>query len=385
MVGIPASSLLTVRLQRRKVFAPRRGEGVGASWRPKFGARPRKGNMGFINIEQLLAPISEAEPSGPNLEYDPAFSELERAVLGKPEQRMGSIHVPFEPPDWSAVCKQSLSLLERTRDLRVTMHLAQGLLHCNGLTGFADGIELAAGLVRDFWQSVHPEVDHEDDNDPTMRVTALATLTAPSTLLALQKSPLAQLRGLGAVSLHDIRDAAGGGTTAQGDSIEAVFQAIEFDTLEAMVSGVQRCLDGVAAIDGAFVTHTGSRGPDLSPLSQLLREVRNVLKPRLDARKVAQQVDQTEPEEDATDAAAAGSHPGRSGGAFSGDIRSREDVLKAIDKICAYYSRSEPASPLPLLLERCRRLVTSSFLEIIQELVPDGVAQVNSIAGRKSE
>jgi type VI secretion system protein ImpA len=347
--------------------------------------------MGLINIEQLLAPISEAEPSGPNLEYDPAFSELERAVQGKPEQRMGSIHVPFEPPDWSAVCKQCLALLERTRDLRVTMHLAQGLLHCNGLTGFADGIELAAGLVRDFWQSVHPEVDHDDDNDPTMRVTALATLSAPSTLLALQKCPLAQLRGLGAVSLHDIRDAAGGGMSAQGDSVvssatvEAVFQAIEFDTLEAMVSGVQRCLDGVAVIDGAFVTHTGSGGPDLSTLSQLLREVRQVLKPRLDARKVAKQVDQPELEDDATDAAATGSHPSRSGGAFSGDIRSREDVLKAIDKICGYYSRSEPASPLPLLLERCRRLVTSSFLEIIQELVPDGVAQVNSIAGRKTE
>jgi type VI secretion system protein ImpA len=103
----------------------------------------------------------------------------------------------------------------------------------------------------------------------------------------------------------------------------------------------------------------------------------------LDARKAAQQVDQPEPEEDAADAAAAGSHPSRSGGALSGDIRSREDVLKAIDKICAYYSRSEPASPLPLLLERCRRLVTSSFLEIIQDLAPDSVAQVNSIAGRK--
>jgi type VI secretion system protein ImpA len=342
--------------------------------------------MGFIDIEQLLVPISETEPSGPNLEYDPAFSELDRAVQGKPEQHMGSVRVPYEPPDWTAVCKQSLALLERTRDLRVTMHLAQGLLHCNGLVGFADGLELAAGLVRDFWQSVHPDVDHEDDNDPTMRITALATLSAPSTLLALQHSPLAQVRGIGAVSLHDIRAAAGGAPTTKVDSgvssstVEAVFQAIELDTLEAVASGVQRCLDGVTAIDGAFVTHTGSRGPDLTVLSQLLREVRNVVKPRLDARKPAQQVDQPEPD---ADAAAAGSQLNPSGGALGGEIRSREDVLKAIDKICAYYSRSEPASPLPLLLERCRRLVSSSFLEIIQDLAPDSVAQVNSIAGRK--
>ncbi len=346
--------------------------------------------MGRINIEQLLAPISEAEPSGPNLEYDPAFSELERTAQGKPEQRMGSVHVPFEPPDWSAVCKQSLALLERTRDLRVTMHLTQGLLHCDGLSGFAEGLELAAGLVRDLWQSVHPELDHEDDDDPTMRVTALATLTAPSTLLALQKSPLAQLRGLGTVSLHDIRFAASGGTATPGDSVvssatvEAIFHEVDLEVLETTVLGVQRCLDGVAAIDGAFVTHTGSRGPDLSTLTQLLREVRHVLKPRLDARQVAKAGDEPDPQGDVADAAAAGSDPSRSGGALSGDIRSREDVLKAIDKICAYYSRSEPGSPLPLLLERCRRLVSSSFLEIIQELAPDSVAQVNSIAGRKS-
>jgi type VI secretion system protein ImpA len=341
--------------------------------------------MGRIDIEQLFAPISEAEPSGPNLEYDPAFSELERATQGKPEQRMGSIHVPFEPPDWSTICKRSLALLERTRDLRVAMHLTQGLLHCTGLAGFADGLELAAGMVRDLWQSVHPELDHEDNDDPTMRVTALAILTAPPTLLALQRSPLAQLRGLGTVSLHDIRTAASGGITAQGDSVvssatvEAIFHEVEFEALEATMLGVQRCLDGVAAIDGAFVAHTGSSGPDLSILTQLLREVRHVLKPRLEARQVAKGGDEPESPEDVQDVAAAS----RSGGALSGDIRSREDVLKAIDKICAYYARSEPGSPLPLLLERCRRLVSSSFLEIIQELAPDSVAQVNSIAGRK--
>ena len=345
--------------------------------------------MGRINIEQLLAPISEAEPSGPNLEYDPAFSELERSVQGKPEQRLGNVHVPFEPPDWSAVCKQSLALLERTRDLRVAMHLTLGLLHCDGLVGFADGIELAAGLVRDLWPSVHPEVDHEDDDDPTMRVTALATLTAPTTLLALQKCPLAQLRGLGTVSLHDVRSATSGGTTAPGDSVvnsatvEAIFHEVEFEALEAATSGVLRCLDGVAAIEGAFVTRTGSRGPDLSALTQLLREVRQVLKPRLEARQIAMRGTEPETQEGDPDDAAAGSHPSRGGGALTGDIRSREDVLKAIDMIIAYYSRAEPASPLPLLLERCRRLVASSFLEIIQELVPDSVAQVNSITGRK--
>lgn len=345
--------------------------------------------MGRINIEQLLTPISEAEPSGPNLEYDPAFSELERAAQGKPEQRMGSVLVPSEPPDWSEVYKQSVELLEKTRDLRVVMHLTHALLHSDGFVGFADGIELAVGLVRDLWPSVHPEVDHEDNDDPTMRVTALATLAAPPTLLALQKCALAQLRGLGAVTLSDIR-AAASGTSTQSEpavtsgTIDAIFQQVEFEALEATVLAVQRCFDGAAAIDAAFLTHSGSRGPDLSALTQILREVRQVIKPRFEARQAAKQEEQ-ESKGDVPSAEGSGSHPSRVGGALSGEIRSREDVLKAIDMISAYYSRAEPANPLPLLLERCRRLVTSSFLEIIQELMPDSVAQVNSLVGRRPE
>jgi type VI secretion system protein ImpA len=71
--------------------------------------------------------------------------------------------------------------------------------------------------------------------------------------------------------------------------------------------------------------------------------------------------------------------------ALSGEIRSREDVVRAIDKICAYYARFEPTSPLPLLLERCRRLVTSSFLDIIRDLAPDSVSQVERLSGKKPE
>ena len=73
------------------------------------------------------------------------------------------------------------------------------------------------------------------------------------------------------------------------------------------------------------------------------------------------------------------------GPALSGEIRSREDVVRAIDKICAYYARFEPTSPLPLLLDRCKRLVSSSFLDIIRDLAPDSVSQVERLAGKKPE
>ena len=59
----------------------------------------------------------------------------------------------------------------------------------------------------------------------------------------------------------------------------------------------------------------------------------------------------------------------------------RDDVLLLIDKICAYYARAEPSSPVPLLLKRARRLVNKEFIEIMRDLAPDGLAQIELIRG----
>jgi type VI secretion system protein ImpA len=67
-----------------------------------------------------------------------------------------------------------------------------------------------------------------------------------------------------------------------------------------------------------------------------------------------------------------------------GEIRNREDVVRTLDRITRYYETFEPSSPIPLLMARARRLVHANFLELIQDLAPDGVGQIENISGRKS-
>lgn len=66
-------------------------------------------------------------------------------------------------------------------------------------------------------------------------------------------------------------------------------------------------------------------------------------------------------------------------------IESREDVLKLLEKICAYYELTEPTSPVPYLLRRAMRLVTKNFMEIIEDLAPDSIAQVQMVCGPKEQ
>ena len=85
---------------------------------------------------------------------------------------------------------------------------------------------------------------------------------------------------------------------------------------------------------------------------------------------------------DTTNGAAAAEAAEAPAVALRGEVRSRDDVLRAIDAICAYYARAEPSSPVPLLLQRCRRMVTMSFVDILKEMLPESVAGLQKIAGK---
>ena len=73
------------------------------------------------------------------------------------------------------------------------------------------------------------------------------------------------------------------------------------------------------------------------------------------------------------------------GTAGAGVIRTREDVVRALDRICAYFESQEPSSPVPLLLRRARRLVSKDFMEILADIAPKGAEEAKLIGGLDRE
>jgi type VI secretion system protein ImpA len=64
-----------------------------------------------------------------------------------------------------------------------------------------------------------------------------------------------------------------------------------------------------------------------------------------------------------------------------GAINTRADVVRELDRICAYYDTHEPTSPVPMLLRRVKRLVGMSFFEIVRELAPSGMSEIETLRG----
>ena len=62
-------------------------------------------------------------------------------------------------------------------------------------------------------------------------------------------------------------------------------------------------------------------------------------------------------------------------------IGSREEVVKCLDLVVAFYDRTEPSSPIPHLVRRVRRMVHMDFLELMEDLAPSGLKEFRLVAG----
>ena len=329
------------------------------------------------DVDSLLQPVSDEFPSGEALDYDIDFLQLEIAARGRSEQQMGDAISSGSEPDWALVSSLALELSGRSKDIRVAVLLGRALLHSSGFVGLDPALRLLAGYVDGFWATLHPAP--EPDEDDTIRLNALAALSDPAGLLGeMRRAPLVASRALGTFSLRDVQAAArepSPGSDRPGITqvdIEAAFLSAAPGSLAATAGALASCRASLDAIAAAVA------GRDLPAGGVLLEEVVRTLH---QARVV---IDDNSPrmasgaEEDTGPQAPADEAQARTG---RGEIRGRSDVVAHLDLICRWYATSEPGSPVPILLNRARRLVSQDFLSLLAELAPAGLDQFRILAG----
>lgn len=340
-----------------------------------------------LDLDDLLAGFGEAEPAGPDLEYDPTFSELTIAATPKAEQQVGDKIIPAEEPDYAEVLRLGRELMERTIDIRVAVYMAEAALNREGFPLFARILRYIEGALERHWEHVHPQLDAEDDDDPTERVNALRGLADPETVLRqLRRAPLSESRMMGRMSLRHLAVARGempAPADMENPPDMAAFAAALKDTGEeemaAIRGGIADALEAVRAIDALLDEKVPGQGPDLSALVAGLRAAQEAIAETLGAELPAEAGEEIESDPAGT-AASAATGAGAARGAVGG-ISNSNDVIRALDLIMEYYARNEPSSPVPLLLRRAKRLVNADFLTIMEDMAHAGLEQVRIVGG----
>ena len=364
--------------------------------------------MNVIDISSLLTPVSESMPAGEELGNE--LGVLEQSIEPRPDPNAD----PNDPeardrmltPNWLGARDEALSLLERSKDLRIVVVLLQVLPNTDGLPGFADGLSLLRGLLETFWDSLYPLMD---DGDPFERGGVLSSVADRSEagndlsdtqgMLAYSFRRLTLFRDLklGPVCLRDIKQAQQrwkyGGQPARPLNAQQIEGALSNSdnqaTLQTTAGLLRRVDEDVNAIAEQLATliQDPQDLPTFQQLSAEIEEARRLVEASVSGG--ATPPDEAADASQAPDGAAvvAGTVTVASAAppAPPGEINSREDVAEAIDRICDYYNRCEPSSPVPLLLQRARRLAALSFMEILADLAPTGVDEARQMTGAKDD
>jgi type VI secretion system protein ImpA len=182
---------------------------------------------------------------------------------------------------------------------------------------------------------------------------------------------------LGPITVRDVERILDPAAPATDQPITAEqLRSVVRDAISADTGALAEATHALAALDGisAVVTAKGDavQTPDFSPLRNVLKVVDG-----LTARIRAEVLAVTE--------GGMGDGPKDAGGATAvvgvGDIRTRADAVRALDRVCDFLAQNEPTNPAPLLIRRAQRIMTMSFMEIIRDLAPDAAGQVQNITG----
>lgn len=326
-----------------------------------------------IDIEALSAPVSDDQPAGPDLSYESERQQIEQVF----ERSVSDDSGGGEEPDWRSTINLIVGEAEKTRDLWLPAYLMRAAALSGNFELLSEGAELLARLLEDHWAQVHPQLDEYGfigRKTPCESLTRIAEFLGP-----LSRLPLIEHQRLGRYTGADFerfRDQ--GSAAANYGMFRALLEATEPDKLQCVVDRLDNIGLSIRRADAVLTVNAeGDTATNFQPTYDALDKFRRAVASFLPAG--------AEPEFSEDDVSgsfgASASKPQQTtnGQAYNGSITSRDDVVRALDAISAYYARFEPASPVPLALSRAKEWISLDFLAVLEDIAPGGLAEASRI------
>ncbi len=326
------------------------------------------------SIESLVEPVSADAPCGVSLEDTPLLAGFDTYRL------FGSdVRLPADT-DWREIRDRSYEALAQSRDLRPLAHLAAAVVRIDGIDALCSVLGVADTWLRDRWSAVFPGVEE----DTILRKNALSCFADRMAVVdAVRRTPIVAHRQLGAYGLRHLELATGQLPPTEADTdvptvaqIEAALEGTSVEELQARAKSIATGMNALRNITTTMQTQGGfESAPDFAPLLAPLTRIDRMLTDHLTSRGEAM----------ATSGEGGDVQADGGGTVAVGNLRSRHDAIRAIDAVATYFRKNEPSSPVPLLLDRAKRLVSKSFLEVVEDIAPESLTQVRVLGGIKAD
>lgn len=327
-------------------------------------------------VARLSEPVNPESPCGVDLEDTPLLASFDAYRL------FGQMAPLADDTDWREIRDRSLEALEQSRDLRLLAHLAAAVLRTDGLQRFCDVVQVAGQWFSAYPEQLFPRID----DDAILRKNALNSFGDRMAIVdGVRRRPFIANPQLGAFTLRDVEIATGrlapgesGGEPPSEAHLNAVLAAADDAQLAALESGLGAAIAALRAIESRMRDAHGTEGtPEFDLLLGPLGDIRRLL-----AEQLATRAANAMPVAGADGAAG---EPGAAAVIGVGSIRSRDDAIRALDAVATFFRSNEPSSPVPLFVERAKRLIGRNFIEVLADMAPDGLDQARHVGGVQEE
>ena len=348
-------------------------------------------------MSDLLTPIADATPTGPDLSFSPAFDQIaELRRFDDPTLDQGEWVRDIKTADWPGVAKLCADLLStQTKDLRLAGWMTEALAHTRGFAGMADGLQVCAGLSETFWEVLHPQPDEDVPADEQgerfeQRIGNLSWLLGQVVELA-QTHPLivgkADGQAFGRRIIEAVRSRKPSDADAELEPNEAqIAQALAQtpgDALLASIDDTQAALDALARLQAVVDAQLGLQGPNFSNARTALQDTQHLLRRFAKERGLQQQAGA-----DAATPAAGGDVPQDAtpagATAFTGGApATRAQALAQLRQVAEFFRRTEPHSPVAYLADKAAKWGEVPLHQWLRSVLKDqaSLAQIEELLG----
>lgn len=362
------------------------------------------------DIAALLAPIAGDLPAGPSMRYDPQYA----AIRTSREEEDASLPMrewvrPLKKADWRVVADLSCTILRtRSKDFQVAGWLCEAWIHLHCVAGFNAAVELLTGLVTQYWDTAHPQIEDDDDE---ARVAPLFWMNENLPHLLMLHVPLINLpeRMPSAVSTFDWDQA----LVLENRKVDSKKAAAPKASKSSSASPIPTRAEIVAGANGANLqslitirnqvqqgtllweqftreldAKMGKQAPSVAKVLEMLKRMERVCDTLIDGRDPKPVVVVPEPPPPPVEvpvpvAVVASAAPAVATSATDptppttlaesnhamGPINSREDAYRMLEAVALYLQKTEPHSPTPYLVQRAVTWGRMSLADLMQEIV----------------
>jgi type VI secretion system protein ImpA len=346
------------------------------------------------SIEQLLIPVSVAEPCGEDISFSAEVDAVARARQhDEAGLAQGEWAVALKEADWPFVAAQCALLIQsRSKDLKLAVWLAEAQARTLHFRGLADGFALLAGLCERYWERLHPL---GEQGDYGQRVGNLAWLLAQTPRL-VKDMPVSEVGCIAMIDFDRARQRAmraerpepgawGDSTASAADDGPTVadLDSQRRRNSEAfnarLLEDAEYCLSALRALEQIVDARLGVDGPSFAAAREALQHA-------IDFIGLLAPAAETAGADGDLAAAWSGVAPAgiaiRAGGP-GGAPMTRAQALLQLRQIADFFRKTEPHSPVAYLADKAASWGDMPLHEWLHAVVKDPAlaAQLDELLG----